>query len=305
MTEKILYTNYYQEGHWGHTLNDLTIVQKSFEDNCKPIIYLLGDSVLDNKDYIINVYYDAINGYEKILTDSHGNVGKMKPDVCYYLSKLMEDNSKTYGVINTAVIYSKLYDRQNNLFFTDNFASKYVTPNDIFVISLGIDDLIFFQRNIILWNMIKLIHFNALDTIKQGPDAAYGLNFFVKMFQDELQGYINKLLSNTNVKPKKIILCMFYFPAIINDTCCCSNWENYFLSLLDYNNNPEPIKESIRQIYQYAISKIQIDGIDIIPCPLYEVLDGSNVDDYYDRLGPSQQGGQKIAQKLYDIITNN
>lgn len=49
-------------------------------------------------------------------------------------------------------------------------------------------------------------------------------------------------------------------------------------------------------------SKISIPGTDVIPVPLFNVLDGKNPHDYIARVEPSSQGGRKVAEYLLDVI---
>lgn len=51
-------------------------------------------------------------------------------------------------------------------------------------------------------------------------------------------------------------------------------------------------------------SRIQIPGCEVIPVPLFHVLDGKNSSDYVARVEPSASGGKKIAHYLLDIIDN-
>jgi hypothetical protein len=51
-------------------------------------------------------------------------------------------------------------------------------------------------------------------------------------------------------------------------------------------------------------SKIKIQGCEVIPVPLFNVLNGKNTQDYAYRVEPSAQGGRKMAEYLLDIIEN-
>ena len=86
------YSNYY-----GHTIEDLTKVHKYFRLQQKNIIFLAGDSSLDNKYWLKNQYIDALNGYDKILTPK-----LMKQDICYHMNKKLAQNKQNYACINTA-----------------------------------------------------------------------------------------------------------------------------------------------------------------------------------------------------------
>jgi hypothetical protein len=50
------------------------------------------------------------------------------------------------------------------------------------------------------------------------------------------------------------------------------------------------------------LRKISIPGTEVIPVPLFNVLDGKNPRDYVARVEPSSQGGRKVAEYLLDVI---
>jgi len=49
-------------------------------------------------------------------------------------------------------------------------------------------------------------------------------------------------------------------------------------------------------------SKIQIPGCEVIPIPLFHVLNGKDSEDYVARVEPSQVGGRKMAEYLLDVL---
>mmetsp|Transcript_31136 Transcript_31136/g.47234 ORF Transcript_31136/g.47234 Transcript_31136/m.47234 type:complete len:83 (+) Transcript_31136:1497-1745(+) len=48
--------------------------------------------------------------------------------------------------------------------------------------------------------------------------------------------------------------------------------------------------------------RIRIPGSEVIPVPLFNVLDGKKSEDYVARVEPSAIGGKKMAEFLWDII---
>jgi hypothetical protein len=262
-------------GRPGHLISHLTTIQEQFEADYRPIVYLLGDSILNNQSYLDKTMLAAVNGYEKILCDEDGNPGKMLPDVCYYLSKLMADNGKPYAVINSAIDKTWLETRKNNLTIHDMFVANRFIRRDVLVISIGADDLTVNPSLKTLWNLATLNYFNS----------RRALDYFVRMFRDNTQIYVNKLLENSNVKPSKIVLCMFFYPNRQQTR----------------SSRPEILEAAIQQLHK-SISQVTVPGVEIVACPLYEALDSNSADDYHDRLTPSRKGGKKIAKKLYQII---
>jgi hypothetical protein len=49
-------------------------------------------------------------------------------------------------------------------------------------------------------------------------------------------------------------------------------------------------------------SKIEITGCDIVPIPLFHVLDGRTSTDYIARVEPSSDGGRKMAEYILESI---
>ena len=49
-------------------------------------------------------------------------------------------------------------------------------------------------------------------------------------------------------------------------------------------------------------STIRINGSEVIPVPLFNVLDGKRSEDYVARVEPSAIGGRKMAEFLLDLI---
>lgn len=86
-----------------------------------------------------------------------------------------------------------------------------------------------------------------------------------------------------------IILCMIYYPCVKQQ----SSWAQH--TLLNYDQDPQPIQKLIQEIYNRATKKVKIDGIIIKTIPLYEILDCNNDDEYDNRVEPSSKGGQKMA----------
>jgi len=55
-------------------------------------------------------------------------------------------------------------------------------------------------------------------------------------------------------------------------------------------------------MYELATKQVQIEGVKVEPCALFEIMDGKNEEDYTARVEPSAEGGRKIALKLKAIV---
>ena len=42
---------------------------------------------------------------------------------------------------------------------------------------------------------------------------------------------------------------------------------------------------------------IEIEGVPVLPVPLFRVMDGKDSEDYAERVEPSSQGGRKMARE--------
>ena len=52
-------------------------------------------------------------------------------------------------------------------------------------------------------------------------------------------------------------------------------------------------------------SNIEISGCEVIPVPLFQVLDGKNTNDYVARVEPSPSGGKMMAEYFLRIINDS
>ncbi len=293
MSQSSVKTDTFYNTYYGHTIYDLTIIRNCFKKrNCdQRFIYLAGDSSLDNKYWLDpRSFKNAVNGYENILRPSI-----MKPDICYHLNKLIPHN-QNISCINCAVEESTIRLRENSLLPQDKFIRDNIGPNDILIVSVGGNDIALSPSLSTIWNMILLTYLNDIDTIKKGPDHAWGMNHFIHMFRDKVRDYILKLISKT--KPSKIIICMIYYP----DETMTGSWADRTLGYLGYNTNPEKLQEAIRQMFIRGTSNIYINGVEIIPFPMFDYLNGKDSNHYIVRVEPSESGGRVLACALKSKI---
>lgn len=94
---------------------------------------------------------------------------------------------------------------------------------------------------------------------------------------------------------------MIYYPDQASDV---RGWAGPALRALGYDRNPAQVQSLIRKAFHEAIGTIQISGRQVIPVPLFQVLDGKNTNDYVARVEPSASGGSKMAEFILDLIDN-
>lgn len=97
--------DFYRE-YRGHRTRDLDYLIKFFRKTQKPLIFLAGDSSLDNKYWIRSKISDAVNGYEMILDPP-----KMVEDVSYHLNAQSVKHNLPYVALNCAIEESTLSGR--------------------------------------------------------------------------------------------------------------------------------------------------------------------------------------------------
>ena len=97
---------------------------------------------------------------------------------------------------------------------------------------------------------------------------SFGLGHFINLFKNETTKYLNKVCSKN--KPKIILVNTIYYL----DEKKGDSWADNTLNILGYNDNPEKLQLCIRKIFEYATSQIKIDGVKVIPVPMYEILNG-------------------------------
>jgi hypothetical protein len=94
------------------------------------------------------------------------------------------------------------------------------------------------------------------------------------------------------------------------------SWADHVLARLGYDADPTKLKFIIKLLFETIKAKdFQAQRLNkkssshadtqVLPFPLFEVLDGSDTNDYVQRVEPSVQGGRKIASALLDFIAQH
>jgi lysophospholipase L1-like esterase len=297
MVEKINTSRFYHE--WkGHNILDIaafhsiTLSQRP----SKPIIYLLGDSSFDNKYWVPSsgpageplpvpvpdIYYAALNRPQP------------KPDIAFWLNHFLGDDATT---LNLAVEASTLRDRDAGLLEHDEFVRDNIRAEDILIVSVGANDIALKPTLATARHMLQLAWLTTHSSIQAG--TAWSLSHFTEMFKGQVEAYIYRLVEKQ--KPRAVIVCMIYYPLEAGNSMQTS-WADVPLKLLRYNRHPGQLQAVIRQIYELATKKLEIPGVHIVPCALFEALDGKSEGDYTARVEPSAEGGRKVAMKLKGIV---
>lgn len=324
--DKISFSGFYGEFH-GHRVEDLEVLLPRIRAASESMIWLAGDSSLDNKYWFRDVQ-PAVGAYRDVLEPPRSVC-----DVTYWLNYLAAqrggDGSEGDGgsavrshhiaTINTAVEATTLNERTTRgLRPQDEFLRDHILNDDVLVVSIGGNDVALAPTPCTIVSMLCLLSLplscieNAVscgavpfnDTCAGcGPSFVSCacslppcLGYFRHLFGVRVESYIRRLTAKR--KPRKILVCMIYYPGEEQ----VPSWANFALGALGYNKNPAKLQAVIRVMFQHATSAIRIPGTEVIPVPLYEVLDGRRTEDYVARVEPSAIGGRKMAEFLWDII---
>jgi len=126
----------YYAPFYGHHVADLALTLAALRRRHDQVVFLAGDSSLDNK-YWFNSWADAVNGYEEVLEPP-----AMKRDVCYWVNEEAARTHKSMGCLNTAVEATSLNDRAfNRLLPQDEFIRDNIDVDDVLVVSVGGNDV--------------------------------------------------------------------------------------------------------------------------------------------------------------------
>lgn len=263
---------------------------------CDSIIYLAGDSSLDNKHWLFDdksktddksyerskFCGNAISSYKGFLNPSH-----MIKDVNYWLGKQLEGKGKKVCPIMTSVeattliVNGKIRDYPQDQFIREN-----ITENDYLIVSVGGNDVIMAPTDATIAHLTALLH-----PLASQQKKAEAFAYLKTIFKDRVQEYILSLTGGK--KLKGILVSTSYFPD--HDI---SGWAKSGLTKLTYNtdNGKKTLKGLIRKIYTEATSQIKIDGVNVVPVPLFEKMDGTDTDLYENAVEPSVKGGKVMAK---------
>ncbi|MCJ1330418.1 hypothetical protein MMC10_007101 [Thelotrema lepadinum] len=286
-------------GEWsGHPVKDLETFHSHILslNSTMPIIYFAGDSSLDNKAWVPSpgpggepLPVEVPNLYTGVLDPA-----QPKPDVAFWLNHLLGQDA---ACLNTAVEASLLRERDKALLPHDKFIRNHIREQDILVVSVGANDIALRPTAGTIFHMVALAWLTPTFLIARG--WAPSLYYFRRLFRDKIQAYIKHLISKQ--KPRAVIVCMIYFPleAGLSDRV---GWADLALKLLGYNLWPGRLQAAIRKIYEIATKPMTVEGTEIVPCALFDVLDGKRAEDYVARAEPSVLGGRQIALYLEKIL---
>lgn len=298
MANKIKTARFYHQ--WaGHPIDDMARFRSKAASMRpgQPIVYLAGDSSLDNKYWVPVIGPHGEESpvavpkiYKEILQTPFP-----RPDVALWLNHFLGDRGTA---LNLAVEATMLRERDTDLLEHDKFIRDNITSNDILIVSIGGNDVAMKPTFTTLLHMLQLAWLTPFSSLVKGN--AWSLSHFTYLFKDQVENYVERMVEKQ--KPRAIIVCMIYYPLEMTCTSKQSSWADWPLKILGYNRNPARLQAAIKAMYENATNRVEIRGTEVFPCALYEVLDGKTADDYTARVEPSSDGGRKMATHFMEIV---
>jgi len=297
MSGKIKSSRFFFE--WkGHPISDVSAFRSIIlsERPKEPIIYLAGDSSLDNKYWVPSSLSSGVPLPVDVPEIYHAALDKPrpKPDIAFWLNHFLGNRGTA---LNLAVEESMLRDRDSDLLDHDKFIRDNIRTKDILIVSVGANDIALRPTFATMRNMLQLAWLTPRRSLERG--TARSLSHFTSMFKDQVQAYICKMVEKQ--KPRAVIVCMIYYPLESNASDQQS-WADLPLKLLGYNRYPGQLQTAIKKMYELATKKVEIPGTEVMPCPLFEAMDGKSKEDYVARVEPSTEGGRKMALQFKEIL---
>jgi hypothetical protein len=182
----------------GHQLRDLetllTITTTHRPD--KPIVYLAGDSSLDNK-YWVSV--DSASASVPEIYHHALDKPAPKPDVSFWMNAFLGDRATC---INAAVEESMLRERDQELLAHDKFIRDNIRAKDVLIVSVGANDIALKPSPCTVAHMLHLAWATPLSSLEKG--TAYSLKYFRHLFGTNIQSYVDRLTAKTRPRAGRI-----------------------------------------------------------------------------------------------------
>ena len=300
---------------YGHDVKDLSVALAAMRRRHDRVVWLAGDSSLDNKYWFEDVA-SALNGYEDFLTPQ-----VMKKDVCYWINERCVAENKSMGCINTAVEATCLNDRAfGRLLPQDAFLRDNMAEEDVLVVSVGGNDVALQPLLCTALNLAALVCCTPAWCLERcacarppnlGVDCGcvgcglpgcvvgtcsgwpLGFGYVVDLFKNRVESYVRRLCATT--KPRTVLVCAIYYP----EETTRGGWADTALKAMCYDFNPGKLQLLIRKVFEHATARIRVPGVNVVPVPLFEVLDSKDPRDYEQRVEPSASAGSKMAAAFH------
>jgi hypothetical protein len=259
------------------------------------IVWLIGDSSLDNKYWLPAPTRRPANGLDAILAPG----ARMPSDVAQLLNEALEDGG-AFACVNCAVEESTLASRAGGrLLAHDEVVRDLVEDGDAIIVSVGGNDIALAPSVATIASLCSVLKRPcppSASAVESG--AVLGMAHLDHMFGVAQRDYVASILSPRGKVPNLVIFSMIYFPL----TSAGGSWADAALGLLGYDADPRPLQHLIRSVFERVTSRIELLGVRTVGCPLYTVLDANDPDDFVARVEPSAAGGRKMAAAFAKLL---
>merc|ERR1719433_686023 len=102
---------------------------------------------------------------------------------------------------------------------------------------------------------------------------------FERLFRDEMRAYVSVLVAKT--RPRAVIVCMLYYLLEGNAQ---RGFADATLQRLGYDSDPSFLQGIIQEVFECAVKSVSVEGTEVIPLPLFQVLDSRDPSDYLCRV---------------------
>ena len=251
------------------------------------IIWLAGDSSLDNKYWLSGAPIPAANGLQALLRPPAS-----PPDIAAHLNALCAASAPGLACLNAAVEESTLAQRAGARALAlpqDALVAASLAPGDVLVASAGGNDVVLRPSLATVAALGAVLLLGSDAAIDAG--TACGMGALVALFKGRMEAWLRALTARC--APALVVPCFPYFPCEAG-----SGWADGALAALGYNARPERLQRVMRAVYARATALLEVPGARVAPLPLFEVLDAAREGDYVARVEPSGAGGEKMARAI-------
>ena len=294
-------TAFYSTYH-GHKPADIRVVAAALrngEAGRRSIIWLVGDSSLDNKYWLGGASEVAVNGMEKVL-----HPPRVILDVAAHVNAelVRRGLGDKWACVNAAVEESTLGARVRGtavrLLPQDEMVRELIGPGDALVCCVGGNDIALRPTMRTIVAVLALTRLARDNAIKAG--LAWGFGSLLLLFRDATELYIKALCERAC--PSIVVPCTIYFPAE-----SAGSWADTALAMMRYHalDGRERVRAILRAINEFGTQRVAVPGARAVPLALYDVLDPSAESlDYIARVEPSVEGGRKLAVAIIGAIVS-
>ncbi|KAI8849381.1 hypothetical protein BC829DRAFT_391628 [Chytridium lagenaria] len=171
--------------------------------HARSLVFFAGDSSLDNKYWVLDKNKPVIEPFDTLLSPT-----VMKPDLAYHLTQLLWASEKM-AVMNCSVEATTIADRNKDLLSQDMIIRDNITSDDILIVSIGGNDIALRPSIMTALNLAVLVYLNSFKALDERPETCWGVSHFIRLFKDNIQAYVERLVAKT--KPRLCLICTIYF----------------------------------------------------------------------------------------------